>query len=238
MCRRAETREVDLRGRQAGDLELIARALRSLEEPMLRTIAVVEPAADVLGRESVLLEAVDDVSVYLVSRGADRRTDCRDQILGTAAEFTAERVDDNGRHAGGKSPPAGVRRGDGAGPAIGDENGDAVGGLNRERDGRIVGHENVGIRKRRSGRSLGGAAPAHDDDRRTMHLMDANEISGIHADCRRDFTPALLVIRTNRAAERPGARREAMRRELRERVADQRRAKGGLRPAEGACSLW
>ena len=89
----AQPRQVNLRNGHTCDRQLVVRRLRTVEVPVIRMfaigVAIVEPSADVLGRETSLFKSRHDRQIDFVAGRADRRPDGGNQILGPASELAS-----------------------------------------------------------------------------------------------------------------------------------------------------
>ena len=115
---------------------------------------------------------------------------------------------------------------------IGNEERHAVGGLNRQRDGGIVGDDNVGFLAR-AGWTL--PRPAN-HNRRAVDLVKTNEMSQTDAERRRDGRP--LLVGAGSGTKRPCARRKEVIGQRPQRTADQGRPACRLHPLEAVARLW
>ena len=202
-----------------------------------------KPARELLRREPRVLESPAHIIADFVTACANRGTDCCDEIGRPGAEFVPHHIDGDHRHSRRQAAPAGVRGDDrsapGVGPfsAVGYEKRHAIGCLNRQRERAVVGNDNVRIGPRGWDGRCGRLIRAPHDNAGAVHLMDPDEVRSIDLHRRGDLIPRLAAVLAGSGPQRPSARCKEVRRETRERPADQRRPARGLHPVEGVSRL-
>ena len=235
VIRGAQRRDENAARRNTRGRQLIARRLPAIKLPVTLAHARSKPALEFGPSEAAGFEPLAHIFAHFVARCADRRPCCGDQIRRTAAEFANQRPHRDGGNASGQSAPAGMGRADDARTSVGDEQGDAISRLNRKRERRIVGHDNVGFGEIDPRRVRGTGFP--NDGLGAVDLTQPNESLTVDADGVRDLVPGAGGFRCCCRPERPVPRRIQMFRNRLKRAADERRPPVGLRPLESVDRL-
>jgi len=197
MSRRAERRDEDAIAGESGGRELITRRLPAVELPVARARTREKPTVDAV--EPALLESTTNVGADFISRGADGRAGRGDEIARGAAEFPRERCHGDRGYARGEPAPSGVSRRNGAEPCIGDQQRDTVRRLNRKREARVVGNNDVRLHLTTGAASLSGLRFVNGG---AVDLADAHEAVAVHAGRARDLRPG-IGLRGGRNSQGP-----------------------------------
>jgi hypothetical protein len=163
-------------------------------------------------------EPLPYVFSHFVAAGADRRTNCYEQVQWLASELGHEPLDGDNRHARGQSAPPRVGGRHRLRPSIDDEDWQAVGDPDRDRPFRIVSHDDVGLLQAALVPFSVSGIPSPHDSGSTVNLAQAIETRQLHAGGFGDLNPAPFCLL--RLTQLPSARREEMRSKRREGVAD------------------
>jgi hypothetical protein len=168
MFRRADPRDVNSCGGDAGIRDLIDSGRPSIEFPMPRARLTREPSVDSRRIERGL-EPRTNLAIDFVTGGTDGGPDGNDQVTRVRAELLVHRADRGLRRSGRQPPPARMRGTDCACDTVSDQKRDAIRRLDGNSHSGVVGEDDVGggpgVLERRT------RAPDH--DRSAMDLVQA-----------------------------------------------------------------
>jgi hypothetical protein len=229
MAGRAQLREEDLIGGNAGRLELIPGRPRSIEVRMPRLRCAPrhrrvrrrrpggfdEPAIERGLRPTGLDKPFTNVRTDFVAADANRWSGGHNQICRSAGKSPDHCLDGNARHACRQTSPTRVGGCHRARATIGHQERDAIGGLNRRRDPRIIREHDVSLEHPRRRKFVVLSQRHHV---RAVYLADTYERGANRV---LDLRPGLSVVDARSQTQGPFPRRHQVRGEGSKGLADQ-----------------